>query len=282
MTDFTHFRHFSGFSELSAPRVVKTSLVPNSGKPLKMGKFIVFTGQNVVPRGGAKVAKSGHCSKPLFKPRGSRQNDKQWGQKKSWKNGRFGKTVKIMEFSTFSHFSVPRQNDQNWPWKRLDFTKMVKTDTNKRWFSSKNTVYSVKSGQISSWVSAKTAKMSQNMVNLWKLSVLSARIVALSRGLWPKPPLSPKLTKNHRWVLNWLKHRWVLNWLKPPKCVKNHYMRRGKCQKVQFWQKVVFYHRTVVFYHRTVVYSPQGSGYSSGQWLFLSGQWFLPNRAVVC
>ena len=94
MTDFTHFRHFSVKTELSGPRLVKTSWSPNRENHKNSENQWFLSPQNVVPHGVQKTRKNGHCHKPLSKPRGWWQNCKPRGQKKSPKSGVFEKTRK--------------------------------------------------------------------------------------------------------------------------------------------------------------------------------------------
>ena len=77
---------------------------------------------------------------------------------------------------------------------------------------------------------------------------------------WPNTTNDSVLAKHLKWLRN----------VRNDKTVLSHYMRKGKCQKCQFWLKVVFL--TNGCHHKRVFHTVQ--------WFFLPVQWF-PHRAVV-
>ena len=132
--EFSCFYPFSVFSELSDPRVVISSWTSSMFLSRKVGKFTNFRGPKCGVQRGAKSGKKWSLPKGLSKPRGSVQNSKTRGQKKSQKIALFEEAVKKCTFCTFSHFFESGKKCQKDPRFSGDFAKTVQNETNKRSF----------------------------------------------------------------------------------------------------------------------------------------------------
>lgn len=103
----TGFYPFSAISELSAPRVVKTSCVWARNNTIKVGKLTPFMRPKCGTQWGQKTSKSGHCQNMAYEREGGVKSANPCFQENPGLSPLFCIFVKNHEFTHLRHFSVP-------------------------------------------------------------------------------------------------------------------------------------------------------------------------------